>query len=184
MTHFEYITVAVSMVLSLGVVRLLDAIRHAFDPARRYSVLLLWIFAKLMNHVLFWWALWSYRDLANWNILDFVWVLLFPGLLYIQVTSLVTTTPQDVVDWRAHFYSLRRWFFSANILLILHTAAMVSVIRAELPLYPVLAGESVLVAINVVGLVTANQKVHFAIVLLALAIQALGFGTMFFAFGQ
>ena len=171
------------MVLSLGVIRLLDAIRHAFDPSRRYPVLFLWIFAKLVNHVLFWWALWSYRDLSNWNILGFVWILLFPGLLYIQVTSLVTTTPQDVADWRAHFYSVRRWFLSANILLILHTVITVSFVRTEGPLYAVLAAQSLLLVINVVGLATANPKVHLAIVLLALTIQAFGIGTMFFAFG-
>jgi hypothetical protein len=183
MTHFEYITVAVSMVLSLGVVRLLEALRHAFDPARRYAVVLLWIIAKLMNHVLFWWALWSYRDFADWNILDFTWILLFPGLLYMQVISLVTTTPQDIADWRTHFYSVRRWFFSANILLLLHSAITLSLVPAVASLYPVLAVQAVLLVINIVGVLSANPKLHLAIVLLALVIQGLGFGTMFFAFG-
>lgn len=183
MTHFEFITVAVSMVLSLGVIRLLDAIRHAFNPATRYPVLLLWIVAKLMNHVLFWWALWSYRDFPNWNILGFVWILLFPGLLYIQVTSLVTTTPQDVADWRTHFYSVRRWFLSANVLLLLHTAVTVSFVRADASLYPVLAVQSLLIVVNVVGLVSANPRLHLAIVLLVLTAQIFGFGSMFFAFG-
>lgn len=184
MTHFEFITVAVSMVLSLGVVRLLDALRHTFDPSRRYAVVLLWIIAKLMNHVLFWWALWSYRDFADWNILNFAWILLFPGLLYIQVVSLVTTTPQDVADWRTHFYAVRRWFLSANILLLLHNAITISLVAAVAPLYPVLAVQAVLIVINIVGVLSANPRLHLAIALLVVTIQALGFGTMFFAFGQ
>ena len=73
-------------------------------------VLALWIIVKLMNHVLFWWALWSARDFAGWTILIFAWILLFPGLLYMQVTSLVATEPQSVTDWSVHFYSIRRWF--------------------------------------------------------------------------
>lgn len=184
MTHFEFISVAVSVVLSLGVIRLLDAIRHAFHSPGRYLVLFLWIIVKLMNHLLFWWALWSYRDFTNWNVLVFSWILLFPGLLYLQVTSLVTTTPHAIADWRAHFYSVRRWFFSANILLILHTAVTISLVRIDASLLPVLVAQSLLLIINIVGVLNAHPKVHIAIVFAALAIQIFGFGTVFFAFGS
>ena len=184
MTHFEYLSVAVSIVLSLGVIRLLDAIRYAFHAPARYVVLFLWIIVKLMNHLLFWWALWSYRDFAHWNVLVFAWILLFPGLLYIQVTSLVTTTPQNVTDWHAHFYSVRRWFFCANILLILHTVVTASLVLSGASLYPLLIAQSLVLIINIVGVVNANPKVHLVIVLLALATQVFGFGTVFFVFDE
>ena len=172
------------MVLALGVIRLLDAIRDAFRQTARYPVLLLWIFVKLMNHLLFWWALWSYRDFANWNVAIFAWILLFPGLLYIQVTALVTTAPRNVSDWRSHFYSVRRWFFSVNILLLLHTVITASLALAVPSLYAVLVAQSVLLIVNIVGLLNDNPKVHWVIVLLALATQIFGFGSAFFVLGE
>jgi hypothetical protein len=184
MDHFEYISVAVSIVLSLGVVRLLDSIRYAFDPTSRYLVHALWIIVKLMNHVLFWWALWSYRDFAGWNILMFSWVLLFPGLLYMQVTSLVTTTPDDIADWREHFYSIRRWFLSANILLILHTTITASLVLSPRSFYAMLIAQSFLLVVNIIGIVSANPRAQLTIVLVALTTQVFGFGSVFFVFGD
>jgi hypothetical protein len=183
-TQFEYISVAVSIVLSLGVVRLLDAIRYAFQPAGRDMVLALWIIVKVMNHLLFWWALWSYRDFAHWNILVFAWILLFPVLLYLQVTSLVTTAPQHVSDWRTHFYDVRVWFLSANIVLLIHTAVTASLVLESTSLYSVLVAQSLLLVVNVVGLLSANTRVQLGVVLLALAGQIFGFGSVFFTIGE
>jgi len=89
-----------------------------------------------------------------------------------------------IADWRAHFYSVRRWFFSANILLILHTAVTISLVRIDASLLPVLVAQSLLLIINIVGVLNAHPKVHIAIVFAALAIQIFGFGTVFFAFGS
>jgi hypothetical protein len=46
-----------------------------------------------------------------------------------------------------------------------------------------LAAQSLLLVINVVGVLSANSKLHLAIVLLALVTQVFGFGAAFFAFG-
>lgn len=105
MTLFEYISVAVSIVLSFGVVRLLDGLRAAALPGRRYWPHFAWILTKLLNHALYWWGLWFAGDAASWNFAAFLWVLLFPGMLYLQSTALVTTSPGDVPSWRAHSFS-------------------------------------------------------------------------------
>lgn len=72
MTLFEYVTVVVSIVLALGVMRLLDGVRVAAAAERRYLPHLLWIATKLFNHTLFWWALWSGRDAVSWNFASFM----------------------------------------------------------------------------------------------------------------
>jgi hypothetical protein len=54
MPHFEYVTVAVSIVLSLGVVRLLDGVHFAASRERGHWVLFLWTLTKLLNHALYW----------------------------------------------------------------------------------------------------------------------------------
>src|SRR3990172_5879526 len=107
MTLFEYVTVAVSIVLSFGVVRLLDGLRWAALPGRRYGVHLLWIPTKLLNHALYWWGLWALREAVAWNVASFLWILLFPRTLYLQSTALVTTQPETVLSCRAPFSPLR-----------------------------------------------------------------------------
>jgi hypothetical protein len=107
---------------------------------------------------------------------------MFPGLLYLQVTSLVTTAPHLVADWRSHFYSIRRWFFSANLLLILHVAITASLVLDRATLYPTLVAQSLLLIVNVVGIANDNPKVQLAVVLVALGTQIFGFGSVFFAF--
>ena len=50
MTHFEYIAVAISIVLSFAVLRLLDALPHVAAREKRYSIQALWV-----AMLLFWW---------------------------------------------------------------------------------------------------------------------------------
>jgi hypothetical protein len=45
---FDHIAVGFSIVLSLGVVRLLDGLRPALVPGRRYWVHAVWLFQKLL----------------------------------------------------------------------------------------------------------------------------------------
>lgn len=180
MTLFEYVTVAVSIVLSLGLVRLLDGLRLAVARARRYWVHALWVIIKLLNHILFWWALWNYREGVDWDLLSFAWVLLPPALLYLQATALVTRAPQEVPDWRAHFYEIRRWFFTINALLLIVTAAG-SWLIGEVPLlHPLRAVQGVLFVASVGGVVSSSPRAHVFIVLLSLVFVALGFGSVLF----
>ena len=53
MNLFEHVAVAFSMVLSFGVVRLLDGLRPALVPGRRYWVHALWLVQKLLNHAFY-----------------------------------------------------------------------------------------------------------------------------------
>jgi hypothetical protein len=183
MSHFEYLSVAVSMILSLGVLRLLDSLRFVVDPEGRWGVVVAWIAIKLLNHVVFWWALWTAHERENWNILLFSWTLLFPAVLYLQVTALVTTTPQTVRDWRAHFFEVRRWFFTANLILLAQTVVSATVMGAltARSFYSTLVLQGILFAVNVIGLASANPRVHVAIVTVVLCAQTLGFGSIFFS---
>lgn len=65
MTFFEYITVAVSIVLALAVARSIDGLRSALESNRRYWVHFAWVVIKLCNPIIFWWGIWGYRDLRT-----------------------------------------------------------------------------------------------------------------------
>jgi len=180
MTLFEYVTVAVSIVLSFGVVRLLDGLRPALAPERRYWVHCLWIATKLLNHALFWWGLWALRDAVTWDLASFLWILLFPGALYLQASALVTTSPGEIRSWREHFYQIRSWYFGVNVFLILHTfassALLVGVPALHVSRLPLLF----VLLVNLAGMRSAEPRLHAAIAILVLLNQILGFGAILF----
>jgi hypothetical protein len=180
MTLFEYVTVAVSIVLSLGVVRLLDGVRFAASRERGYWVHLLWIANKLMNHALYWWALWSTRETVARNFASFLSVLAFPAILSLQSISLVTTTPGEILSWREHFYQIRRWFLAINLVLLAQVLAF-SILLAGVPLLDSSRIPLLLVfVLNVAGLASANPRLHGLIAVVVLGTQVLGFGRIWF----
>ncbi len=71
MTFFEYITVAISLVLALAVARTVDGVRSSLTTDRRYWVHAVWVAIKLTNPMSFWWFIWRYRDVETWNFVAF-----------------------------------------------------------------------------------------------------------------
>ncbi len=123
MTLFEYLTVAVSIVLSLSIVRGLDAAGDVLDAKRRYPVHAAWFLLKSFQPALIWWSIWGLHDETGWSFPAFLLCLAGPGLLYFQLTILVIRASAEISDWRAHFYEHRRRFFAT---------AMASAITAPL----------------------------------------------------
>jgi hypothetical protein len=180
MTLFEYVTVAVSIVLSFGVVRLLDGLRAAALPQRRYWVHFLWIPTKLLNHALYWWGLWSLHEAVSWNFALFLWILLFPATLYLQSTALVTTSPTEVASWRDHFYGIRTWFLSINLLLLFHYFIDTWLLLGVPVLHPSRLPLVAMIILNVFGVASDNPRLHAVIAVIALLAQILGFGVVLF----
>ena len=174
MTQFEFISVAVSIVLALSAARLLNAVTHLLAPGRRYWVHALWAASLLPMHLGFWWAIWIYREVDPWTFRGFASVMLTPALLYLTVSTLVSDSPAAIESWRTHFYARRRIFFS------LYFAALLSIpLRqftvlgdASLPLIegsptipaPLLLG---LLLIPLAGIVATNERIHALLVVIA-----------------
>ena len=118
MTIFEYISVAISIIVALAIAEGLRGLRSALDPSRRYGIHATWIFIKLANPIFYWWAIWGLSENPEyWNMGTFTYVLMMPSIMYLQLHSLVSDNPDQIEDWRSHFYSQRRWFFGLNTLL-------------------------------------------------------------------
>jgi hypothetical protein len=115
MTHFEYISVALSLIFALVLSRLLGALPSVLQPDRRYWVHAVWVFNMLGLAAVSWWATWGARN-DSWIALTFVLQLAIPGIMYVRSTILVTAQPGEVASWRAHFYESRVRFFGVAIL--------------------------------------------------------------------
>ena len=119
MTQFEFISVAVSIVLALSAARLLAALPHLLASGRRYWVHAAWSLLLLPGHLGFWWAIWIYREIDPWTFRGFATVMLTPALLYLTVSTLVSDSPATIESWRAHFHARHRVFFSLYLATIL-----------------------------------------------------------------
>ena len=119
MTQFEFISVAVSIVLALSLARLLRAIPQILAPDRRYWVHAVWAAVMLQIHLGFWWAFWDYREVDDWSIRAFAAVMLTPALLFLTVNALISENPTTVDSWKTHFFAQRRTFFALYLLTLL-----------------------------------------------------------------
>ena len=173
MTQFEFISVAVSIVLALSAARLLAALPHVLAPGRRYWIHALWSLALLFAHMDFWWTIWIYREIDPWTFTGFAVVMLTPALLFLTVSSLVSDSPTTIASWRTHFYARHRVFFSLYFatvcsitlrqLIVLGDASLPHV--EGLPALSVAALMLVGLAIPVLGIITTNERAHAFLVL-------------------
>ncbi|MBW2496107.1 MAG: hypothetical protein JRF61_02435 [Deltaproteobacteria bacterium] len=160
MTHFEYITVALSIVLALSIARCLDALAAAFDPSRRYWVHFTWLMVKLSNPLVFWWSMWEFRESHDWTFLSFLGAMLVAGTLYLQVNTLVTTNPDAVSDWRSHYYAKHRLFFGANVFLLLQLFITAQLAMDESFLNPWAIFQMTMILLSTTAMVSKNPTVH------------------------
>ncbi len=100
MTLFEYLAVFLSIVLSFGVIRVLDGLPAAVRPGRVYSVHVTWLIIVLWLHVQYWWVFWSYSTGVSWTYPDFLLALASPLLLYSLAITLVPRDSDSVESWR------------------------------------------------------------------------------------
>jgi hypothetical protein len=89
LTIFEFLSVAASIVLALGLSTLITSIPFVFDASKRD-----WLHALA-------------------NILGFTILMGTPLSLYLAATALVSNNPDKVENWREQFSHRSRWFFSA-----------------------------------------------------------------------
>jgi hypothetical protein len=179
-TLFEYISVAFSIVLSLGAANLLRTLPSAFAPGRRYWIHATWVVSLLFLHALAWWSLWSYSRVESWTLLTFLLVLLQPGLLYLNASVLVGEVLGSGESWRERFYGSRRWFFSVRVCYVtVIVFASWQILGVEL-LHPARAFGASHIALSVVGVGTANERVQSVVAVVEFFL-ILGTGFVVFA---
>ena len=183
MTLFEYLSVGVSIVLSLSAAQLLINIRAVLHPAERYWVHALWVIHLLVIHVMFWWNFWAYREVESWNLAFFALALASPGLLFVCSNALVLAQRSNKMSWEEHFFSVRKSFFVMR-----GVIALIAQLRRWLLLgLPILEPRGlpalVMIAVCVIGFFSTSRRVHAALVLVGLADIVFGIGYFRFQSG-
>ena len=109
MTHFEFISVAVSIILGLGVIQLLSSLDQVLAQPRRYWLHSAWVFMLFWLLIQNWWALWDLRDIV-WNLGYFLFLVTYVCALYSAILAL-TKTDSAEVGWEEVYFSRSRRFF-------------------------------------------------------------------------
>jgi hypothetical protein len=181
MSHFEYISVAVSIVLSLTVVRLLDSLPRAVAVDKRYWIHGVWVLFLLLWSAVFWWLSWSHSRADRIAFPTFLAIVTPPAILYLCASALVSHAPADVPSWREHYWHVRQRFF-ALALAFLATLVFTSTVLQGVPLrHPIRIAQAVLATLFTIGLVSRSERTHATLAalvgglaLLAIALSALG----------
>jgi hypothetical protein len=176
LTLFEFISVAVSIVLALSAGQILLNLREVFDPTRRYWVHALWVVHALFVHILVWWSLWAYRDVEAWNLATFTLVLLPPGMLFVMTSALVPNTSSSIESWETHFYVVRRWVFTARSLVLIAAGYRTWLLLGKSPLESPSPVSLPLLALLIVGFIFPSRRVQGVVAVATAALLVFGLG--------
>jgi hypothetical protein len=116
MDPFSYLSVLISIVLALGMTRVLAGVGdmlQARSHRRIYWVYAVWIVNLFLYLVVAWWIFYRWRNQQTWTFFLFVFVLTSPTILYLA-SLLLFPREGDVdlaVDYKTHYYANHRAFF-------------------------------------------------------------------------
>ncbi len=114
MTPFEFVSVALSFVLGLGITRLLLASVHIFHTRRNVKfhwVPIVWALSIFLIQIQYWWAIFELSDrIEIWTALHFGTLLLLALMLFVAgAVVLPTTTDVDSESLLDNFDRNGRW---------------------------------------------------------------------------
>jgi hypothetical protein len=116
MGAFEYLSVLISIILALGMTRVLGGVGEMLQARSRhriYWVHVIWIVNLFLYLVIAWWIFYRWRDQQPWNFYLFLFVLISPTILYLA-SLLLFPREGDVdtaIDYKAHYCANHRAFF-------------------------------------------------------------------------
>src|SRR5438445_8258271 len=91
MSPFEYLSVLISIVLALGMTRVLAGVGEMLQASSHrqiYWVHVLWIVNLFLYLVVAWWIFYRWRNQQPWTFFLFVFVLISPTILYLAAMLL------------------------------------------------------------------------------------------------
>ena len=116
MGAFEYLSVLISIILALGMTRVLGGVGEmlqARSHRRIYWVHAIWIINLFLYLVIAWWIFYRWRNQQQWTLFLFVFVLISPTILYLASLLLFPRESEAdlAVDYKTHYYANHRAFF-------------------------------------------------------------------------
>ena len=116
MGAFEYLSVLISIILALGMTRVLAGVGEMLQARSRrriYWVHAVWIVNLFLYLVIAWWIFYRWRDQQPWDFYLFLFVLISPTILYLASLLLFPREAdvETIIDYKTHYYANHRAFF-------------------------------------------------------------------------
>lgn len=104
---FEYVTILVSIILGLGITKILSSLAellYDFRRVRFFWVHSIWVVLILYIHVQEWFILYELKDYPTWKLPVFLFILLYPITLFLAASMLFPVIENDEeVDLKKFF---------------------------------------------------------------------------------
>jgi hypothetical protein len=184
---FEYLAVIVSVIIGLGLTRILEGVGRqleARDRVRVYWAHLVFTAIVFLGHLLFWWLFWSSRDVEAWSFFPFLFLLLQPIILYLLAgLCFPDFSDTEPIDFRAFYYRNHRWFFGLFALLMVLISLRDILFRSVPWISQGNAVKAGVLVTAVVGAISSRPWVHAILALLGAIAMLAAFFTFGLAYG-
>ena len=120
MTQFEYLGVFISVIIGLAVAHIIKSAGNIIvnrKDIRLYWIHSIWCLNILLYLVNFWWFVFYWSRLQQWNYFLFFLLISYAILLSLLTLILLPGKAYDGYNFKNHFYSKRKWFFGLHSLL-------------------------------------------------------------------
>jgi hypothetical protein len=166
MEAFGYLSVLTSLVIGLGIARLLSGVGGMMQARGRvrYSWTHgIWIANVFLFTLLNWWILFRWRIQDEWTFFLLLFVLATPTLTFLLTVLLFPASTGEDFDFGKHFADNRVWFFTLGALIAPLDAIDTALkgpehLAAQGFIYPVTI--LLLTTLMIVGARTANRRYH------------------------
>ena len=122
MTPFEFVTVLISIILGLGITQIVSGVAdliHHHDQVKVYWLHVFWLILVFFLHIQEWWQIYELKTFDDWHLPVFLFIILYPIVLFILARILFPGFSTDKVDIKAFYYNNFRKFFIILIILSL-----------------------------------------------------------------
>jgi hypothetical protein len=166
MDVFSYISIVPSIIIALGITRLLSGIGKMVEKrsqVKTYWVHTLWTLNIFLFMSLNWWILFRWQAQQDWNFFLFLFLVLTPTVSFLLTVILFPDPFKEPMDFKICFYENRRWFFALATLLpaldFLDTSLKgLPHLTAQGPIY--LITIALMTTLSIIAVATKNQKYH------------------------
>lgn len=120
MDVFSYISIVPSIIIALGITRLLTGIGKILERRKQvktYWVHMLWSLNLLLWMSLNWWVLFRWNAQTDWNFFLFAFLLLTPTVSFLLAVILFPDPFKETMDFKENYFEDSRWFFALAALL-------------------------------------------------------------------
>lgn len=116
MSSFEFLSVLISVVVGLGLANMFTGLGRLVHRRKTVSFSLAhagWSVHLFSMMVVYWWTVvFGWQDYQNWNILIFLFILVYGFALFMLSALLYPSEVPERWDLREHFREIRGWFFA------------------------------------------------------------------------